>query len=248
MSNKGARCALHAGLSLCFAMLVAGPATAGDAAQGRHADFGSEQASDDARRLADWVVTSGDAHGLPFVIVDKKEARVFAFDPLGRLRSAAPALLGLARGDRSTPGIGTRRLADIPPAHRITPAGRFEAALGKNLAGKDILWVDYADAISLHRVITTNAREQRLQRLATPSIDDNRISYGCINVPVSFYENAIRPLFMTTNGTVYVMPETTPLEEVFSISGTPIAGSSPVDLSGYPIMGSVQPCLNERRL
>lgn len=100
--------------------------------------------------MADRVIAAGDAQGLPFVIVDKRQARVLAFDASGRLVGTAPALLGLALGDRSAPEIGHMRLADIAPAQRITPAGRFEAQLGANLAGDRILWIDYDAALSLH--------------------------------------------------------------------------------------------------
>lgn len=227
MSGIGASPILSVALGLCLAVSVAGPAAAQGSAQAIRADFLAERASGDARRLAHWIVTGGDALGQPFMIVDKVDARVFAFDPLGRLRGAAPALLGLAKGDRTAPDIGTRRLADISPAERITPAGRFEASLGRNLAGKDILWVDYLAALSLHRVITTNPKEHRLQRLATPSTDDNRVSYGCINVPVGFYEDVVRPLFASTDGIVYVMPETEPLDAIFPINGSQAAGVSP---------------------
>ncbi len=212
MRRSGARSILCGALGLSIALLAAVPPLAARViGPTKWADFGGERVSADARRLADWAVSSDDTHGQPFLIVDKIEARVFAFDPYGRLRGSAPALLGLAKGDTSPPGIGTRRLADISRAERITPAGRFVAAMGHNLSGKDILWVDYATAISLHRVISTNTKERRLQRLATPSADDNRISYGCINVPVAFYENTVRPLFALTEGIVYVMPEAGPL-------------------------------------
>lgn len=216
----------RAGLGLCLGLLAAGPAAARVAAPGVHADFGTEAASGDTRRLADWVVGSEDAQGLPFLIVDKVEARVFAFDQLGRLRRSAPVLLGAARGDVATPGIGNRRLADISPAERITPAGRFEAAFGHNLAGKDILWVDYGTAISLHRVVTGNAAERRLERLATATTRDNRVSYGCINVPATYYEDVVRHLFAATGGIVYVMPEIEPMEDVFAMSASTGVGSS----------------------
>src|SRR5688572_10815261 len=65
------------------------------------ADFKHESASREARQVADWVVDSGDNGHLPFVIVDKVEAKVFVFFADGRLRGAAPALLGLALGDES---------------------------------------------------------------------------------------------------------------------------------------------------
>lgn len=173
-------------------------------------------ASADTRRLADWVIATGDTHGLPFIIVDKVAARVFAFDAKGLVRGSAPALLGAARGDISPPGIGTLRLADITPAMRITPAGRFEASLGRDLGPRDILWVDYDAAISLHRVVTSNAAEHRLARLASATIDDNRISYGCINVPARFYDGVVLPLFKPANGVVYILPEASPLDAMLA--------------------------------
>jgi hypothetical protein len=193
---------------IALALLVASPSPAHAAPPpAPQADFGSHAVSDQARTMAHWVIGKGDANGLPFLIIDKLEARVFAFDARGVLLRSAPALIGLAPGDVSPPGIGSKRLADITPAQRITPAGRFEAALGKNLAGHTILWVDYEAALSLHRVVTTNRAERRLQRLATPSAGDNRVSYGCINVPTAFYDEVVEPLFSAVDGIVYILPE-----------------------------------------
>ena len=173
------------------------------------------QASQEVQDLADWIVDSADNHSLPFLVVDKKDARVFAFGAYGQLRGASAALLGLAVGDDSVPGIGQRKLSDIRPEERTTPAGRFVASLDRNLYGQEILWVDYDTAISLHRVVTSVVQERRAQRLATPTPLDNRISYGCINVPVSFYETVVSPAFTGTNGIVYVLPETRTAREVF---------------------------------
>jgi len=92
----------------------------------KSADFEREHASQEARHVADWIVDSGNNSSLPFAIVDKKDAKVFVFDAEGRLRGAAPALLGLARGDDAVPGIGNRPLASIRRADRTTPAGRAQ--------------------------------------------------------------------------------------------------------------------------
>ena len=182
----------------------------------RRADFAGEPASEEARHVARWAVHSGDHQGLPFAIVDKVQARVFVFDAQGRLRGSAPALLGLARGDDSVPGIGERPLSGIRPEERTTPAGRFVAALGRNLRGEDILWVDYDTAISMHRVIDTHPSERRPQRLASATPLDNRISYGCINVPAGFYDKVVIPAFSGTHGIVYVLPETRSARNVFA--------------------------------
>ncbi len=180
------------------------------------ADFGGLELTAGVRYVADRVVNSDDAHGLPFLIVDKTVARVVAFDAGGRLIGISPVLLGLARGDDSVPGIGERRIADIRPEERTTPAGRFEAELGENTHGDDILWVDYDNAVSMHRLRAVKASQKRLQRLASATAADNRISYGCINVPAAFYDSVVKRLFAPRNGIVYVLPETRPIETLFS--------------------------------
>ncbi|MDO9597917.1 MAG: hypothetical protein Q7J47_09365 [Azoarcus sp.] len=182
----------------------------------KRANFKDEQASLSARHTANWVVDSGDNLGMPFMVVDKAQARVLMFDAHGQLIGAASALLGLAVGDDSMPDIGTRKLSGIRPEERTTPAGRFVASLGRNLKGEEILWVDYANAISLHRVVTSNAKERRAERLTSPHLKDKRISYGCINVPVVFFDKVVIPAFSGTNGIVYTLPETRENQTVFS--------------------------------
>ena len=181
----------------------------------RQMDFGKTQPSRDARSVAERAVAFSDAGGLPFLIVDKTAARVLAFDSQGRFVGDSAVLLGSARGDDSAPGIGNRPLAKIPPEERTTPAGRFSAELGENSHGEDILWVDYDNAVSMHRVRAVKASEKRLQRLASVTATDNRITYGCINVPASFYDDVVKPLFAPRNGIVYVLPETRPVETLF---------------------------------
>lgn len=147
---------------------------------------------------------------MPFAILDKRRATLQVFDPAGTLLATTPVLLGLARGDRSVPGIGERRIADIRPSERTTPAGRFQTEPGRNLQNEDIVWIDYDAAVSMHRVRAANKAERRLERLATPTPADNRITYGCVNLPAAFYDRHIEPVFGQVTGIVYVLPETSP--------------------------------------
>ena len=181
----------------------------------RRADFGQESASSEVRHVAHWVVHSSDNGGLPYMVVDKANAKVFVFDAGGRLRGADPALLGMVRGDGSAAGIGDLKLAAIRPEDRTTPAGRYVAALDRDLQGREILWIDYDSALALHRVAKGQPSERRAQRLETPTADDNRISFGCINVPVNFYEKVVSPAFTNTDGIVYILPEMSTASEVF---------------------------------
>lgn len=178
------------------------------------ADFGAERARRVVRIVADWVVGANDNGTGAFFILDKPRARLYVFDPDGQLVGAAPVLLGLARGDDSAPGIGEKPLADITPAERTTPAGRFVAERGRNAHGEDVVWVDYAAAVSLHRVRPLKPEERRLERLASPTWTDNRISYGCINVPVAFYDSVVQRAWQTGSVVIYVLPDTRPLDAV----------------------------------
>lgn len=189
----------------------------------RRSSSGVESASKDVRFIANWVRHSGDNGKLSFVIIDKKNARAFVFDPAGKLLGDAPVLLGAARGDHSVPGIGERPLAQVRPEERTTPAGRFIGEMGRNLSGEDIVWVDYDAAVSMHRVRATNPQERRLQRLASPTTADNRISFGCINMPAAFYEKVLSPQFKGRHGVVYVLPEVKPVREVFAKAYDPSA-------------------------
>ena len=199
--------------------------------QVRIANFGQEQPATEARKLADWVMDSSDNGKLPFIIVDKVNARVFVFDAQGQLRGATSALLGLAVGDDSVPGIGQRKLSSIRPSERTTPAGRFVASLDRDIHGQEILWVDYETAVSLHPVVKGQPKERRAERLASPSPLDKRISYGCINVSARFYEQVVNPTFTGTEGIVYVLPETRSAREVFGsydVQDSPRKQASPV--------------------
>jgi len=175
-----------------------------------------EHASEQVKAIVNWVIDSEDNLGMPFMILDKREARVFMFNAEGQLRGESSALLGMAVGDDSVPGIGKRALASILPEERTTPAGRFVASLGRNLKGGEILWIDYETAISLHPIVAGTPKERREERLASPHAEDKRISYGCINVPKSFYTTLVSTAFKNSNGIVYVLPETRSVYAVFA--------------------------------
>jgi hypothetical protein len=208
-AGMGKRCGLT-----CLASIAVIGANAG-AQTGRDAPALSSA----ARQLVRAVLATSDHHSAPFLVIDKQQARLWVMDPRGGVLNASPILLGLARGDDSVPGIGDRPLRLVRPHERTTPAGRFEIEPGRNLQGEDILWVDYDAAVSMHRVRAVNPVERRLQRLATATSSDNRISFGCINLPTAFYERVVLPLFGSHGGVLYVLPETRALEATFAFIG-----------------------------
>lgn len=190
-------------------------------AMSHYANFLGEAASDEAKFVANWVADSRDNQKLSFVIIDKKHARVYVFDASAMLIGATPVLLGAAAGDDSVTGIGQRPLNEVLPHERTTPAGRFMGEPGTNTKGEDVIWVDYDAAVSMHRVRITDPKERRLERLASLTTDDNRISFGCVNIPVAFYENVLSPEFKARYGVVYVLPEVKSVLDVFTTAYDP---------------------------
>jgi hypothetical protein len=214
MTLRGRARLLCCAAAAFLAAVLAIPAAA-EAPAAKRARFAVEQASLEARHIADWVVDSHDHRDRPFIIVDKPHAKVFVFDASGQLLGAAPALLGLAVGDRLVQAAGERESSELPAEDKVTPAGRFWAQLGQSARGEDVLWVDYDTGLSLHRVLTTRPHERRLRRLKSATISDNRISAGCINVPKHFYETVVRPAFRGLVGAVYILPDSGSAREIF---------------------------------
>ena len=76
-----------------------------------------------------------------------------------------------------------------------------------------MVWVDYDAAVSMHRVLKV---KERLVSLASATKADNRMSFGCINLPTRFYEEVLRPAVDAGGAVIYVLPETRPLRDTFA--------------------------------
>ncbi len=205
-------------LVLALSLAGVGTASAGDAAARAVAAVdqlpAGQDVSDTVVDLAGWVVATHDNQGYPFAVMDKAAAQILVFDGDGRLRGAAPALFGSAVGDHTAPGVAGLALREIPSRDRTTPAGRYVGGFGPSIDAGQVLWVDYDSAVSIHPTATGVPAERRVERLESPTPDDNRISHGCINVAPGFYEQVMRPVF-DRGGVFYILPEVKPLGDVF---------------------------------
>ncbi len=194
------------------------------AAPGAAQEAGREAVGEDARLVVDWVRATRDNGDRPFAIVDKKRAQLFLYSSEARLLDATPVLLGMGLGDHSVPGVGDLPPARIPPADRTTPAGRFASEPGRNLDGEAVVWFDYDAGLAIHRLRPGAARAARQQRLASRLPAAQRVSAGCVVVPVAFYEARVEPVLGRQRGVVYVLPEVRPMREVFASMDLPGRG------------------------
>ncbi len=176
----------------------------------------SVEASDDARYVEHWIHAKGDDHGRPFVIVDKKAARIYVFGAGGTLVGMSSTILGQSRGDVPVPGAGQKNPASLLPYERKTPAGRFESQPGRNLQGEPVVWVDYDTGIAIHRVRPGISQMQRQASLATEDPNNKRLSLGCVVVPEEFFLSVVLPTLGHVHGTIYVLPEDEPVQAMFN--------------------------------
>ena len=183
------------------------------------ADFGAVQPTTDTRQMADWVVARRDNGKMPFMVLDKRDARLYVFEASGRLIDQTPVLLGSAHGDETYPGIGDVPIAQVKPFQRTTAAGRFVTRPGLDADHTDVVWLDYDAALAMHRVINKVKSEHRLQRIASDNPKVRRISWGCINIPIAFFDSYISPVFGKRSGVTYVIPERKTFAEVFEPDG-----------------------------
>ena len=184
-----------------------------------------QSASPEVLDTVQWVAASKDNAGLPFVVVDKVNARVYAFTPHAQLKATSPVLLGAGAGDKVLVSPDSPMSA-IPPQKRITPAGRYPSKLVKDNHGKVVLLVDGPNLITMHVVVKGTPVQRRAERLSSVASDDNRVSYGCINVPPAFFATVLDPDFRPKQGIVYILPEKTTPAQLFGFQ--PRAVAAPV--------------------
>ena len=204
-----------AGAVLLLALLCPGALHASDKlAQLPQLNGASKSVTADTRIVAHWVAANANNQRLPFVIIDKKNAKAFVFDADRQLQGVTPVLLGLAIGDDGLEDLSGREVSSLRPEERTTPAGRFVGEPGHNLLGEDVVWFNYAAKLAIHRLRPDHQRERRAQRLTSVSVLDNRVSLGCIIVPSAFYDHVIRPVLGQSRSVIYVLPETRPLQDM----------------------------------
>ena len=148
------------------------------------------------------IVAQNDNQGKQFIVADKQAGTLTMYTASGQQITSTPTLFGKTKGDSVS--------------SKNTPSGRFETkqanvstegyggsaqVLTQNGQNLQLGGSTYA----IHRVYTKYASENRQGRLDTPTATDNRISLGCINVPVDFYDTYLNSDQATV---VYVMPET----------------------------------------
>jgi hypothetical protein len=175
-------------------------------------------ARQDVVDVANWRLRAGIEK--PFMVVDKVGGLTYAFDANGVLLAKTPALYGKSGLDTMTSESENRQVSEMVDSDKITPAGVFAAEGVDSLAyGKAVRFKQQASGdLLIHTVYLGNPSENRLGRLASATSADNRISYGCVNVPMDFAKDVLAKHF-SGSSEVLVLPEQASMAETFPTMG-----------------------------
>lgn len=148
--------------------------------------------SSEVRQFARRTVVAHDHRGLPFLIIDKARAQLFAFDAQGDLLASTPVLLGASHAD--------------DPGAAATPAGRFEALRPWPGPDGSLSWISPRGELLLRGEPSVLTPGRAMQRLASSRLEDRRISDGSLHVPPEFFRQYLTQL-RGQRSVAYVLPE-----------------------------------------
>lgn len=151
------------------------------------------------------------------IIADKSNGKIFVYNPTNQLVISSPALFGKEISDEYS--ISDYNKGGHPK--NVTPAGEFRSRkyISHKLNEPVTAFIEGTKTfVAIHPIWLGNPEQQREERMNSLSVEDNRITNGCINVPEDFYFAVLDKL---RNGTkVIVLSEGDKLND--DISNNPL--------------------------
>jgi hypothetical protein len=167
----------------------------------------ANQMSEEAKIIYRQVAPLAKEKQRGFMIADKRNGKLHMFFSSGQHLASDTALFGADIGD-------TFQGDSLNGGKKITPAGKFTLEVVEDSDYEGGYRLDLAETsfnkgiIAVHPAWLGNVNDRRLERLASPDVKDNRISYGCINTSHELFLNKIKPQLGEFNGGfIYVLPE-----------------------------------------
>jgi hypothetical protein len=164
-----------------------------------HARLARERAAPEVQEVAQWAVASQDHAGLPFVVVDKTQARLFAFDPQGQLLGSTAILSSRPQG--------------VPTPVAAAPTGRFVTDTGLSAHADGIVWVNAGIGFSVYGTPAGQDAGFAPQPWASGDGDNQAVADGTLRVAGDFYREHLSNLKSQVS-VAYVLSQGQPWHEV----------------------------------
>lgn len=145
-----------------------------------------------------------------YVIVDKPTATMFVIGKDKKLMSSFPVLLGKVKGEAPNRADAE---SDSPGLFATTPAGKYTMSR-RLMLEKTYLEYDEGrifnflggDGLSLHSIYPKELK-QRTRAMNTPDIEDNRLSWGCINITRENFDRYFTGLNNAEGRVIFITPD-----------------------------------------
>lgn len=150
----------------------------------------------------------------PYIIADKPTASLLVFDKNNRLVAKFPALFGATPGERpNTYDLSNpNRSKDRLHGGATTPAGSYGVVVDSlnkqaiEVYGGKVFRVIGAKDLGIHPTYPPEY-ETRTKALESETVEDNKLSGGCINISQENFDE-IEPYFRDTKkGLLYITPD-----------------------------------------
>ena len=129
----------------------------------------------------------------PSITIDKKAGTISVYYPETNKTITQPALLGKIKSNT----LDMSKYDRPSKTDYITPAGTFKITkmFSWRLNEPMAVFIKGKSSVSaIHPVWMKNPNQRRVQRLLSPTPDDNRITGGCVNVDSKFFYSVINNL------------------------------------------------------
>ena len=139
------------------------------------------------------VVNVSYASAAPTITVDKKAGTISVYYPDTDKTITEPALIGKVKSDT----LNMATYDNLVKSDYVTPAGTFEIVkmFSWRLNEPMLTFIRGKEAVSaIHPLWMGNPDQKRVQRLQSPTPEDNRITGGCINVDSKFFYSVLDKL------------------------------------------------------
>lgn len=145
-----------------------------------------------------------------YIVVDKPSATLYVFNEKNEVIGTMPVLLGKTKGEEKN----TVNVNDKKAIGSTTPAGKYLMGnIGESPAKKDIetyqgriVRILGAGPVALHMTYPKEFKE-RTNALETETTEDNRKSWGCINISPENFDKYIKPYFNKGNQFIFITPD-----------------------------------------
>lgn len=144
----------------------------------------------------------------PYIVIDKNKKKMYYMKG-DTILEEQEITIGENRGDGYRPlGGATPYYSDLP---MTTPAGIFTAGLRSSspYMGKEPMYTLFDPQRRRETTVAIHspATEKRLARLNNGTLQDNRVSYGCISPTLGVMRKWYDNKRMNVGDTIYVLPE-----------------------------------------